>query len=115
MRGEVGLGRRHGKESISENCISHVTIATTHLPKCVYIVNTYIMIAIYNVQDTTLIKGNPYKCTEQYYKSLCFAAQTNFLLPPLPDPTIHVLEFTRGAHHNGTGSPPLISGHKGRV
>ena len=30
MRGEVGLGRKHGKEYISENSISHVTIVTTH-------------------------------------------------------------------------------------
>ena len=50
---------------------------------CLHIVNTYMPIDNdTNLQCTTHIKGNPYKCKEQYYTSLCFAAQTNFLLPP---------------------------------
>ena len=89
--------------------ISHVTIVTTQM--CLhseYLYNDS------NLQCTTHFKGNPYKCKELYYKSLCFAT---FSCPPtkFPDPTIHVLEFTRGTHHNGTGAPPLTCGHKGRV
>ena len=32
MRGEVGLGKRHGKESISENSISHVSPQLLPMP-----------------------------------------------------------------------------------